>query len=253
MAEPVLRADGVVKRYGGLTAVAGLTLAVAPGEVLGIIGPNGAGKSTTFDLISGFRRPDAGSVHLGGVRIDGLPAHRIARMGLARSFQRVQDSRELTVEDVLVTAALIAGDMRAARHATDAMLERLDLGPMRGQQLAALSLPDRKMVEFGRCLVGRPRIVLLDEIMAGLTLAEAARPMQIVRECCAEGIAFVVVEHLMAIIVALCDRVVAMDFGQQVTTGTPAAVLADPHVRATYLGVEEGLGDALVAGEGADA
>lgn len=239
MNEPVLRVDGVVKRYGGLTAVDGLTFHVGAGEVLGIIGPNGAGKSTTFDLISGFRRPDQGSVHMGKVRIDGLPAHRIARMGLARSFQRVQDSRELTVEDVLVTAALIAGDMRAARRASAAMLERLGLGAIRGQQLSALSLPDRKMVEFGRCLVGRPRIVLLDEIMAGLTLTEAARPMAIVRECCAEGIAFVVVEHLMQIIVALCDRVVAMDFGQQVATGSPAAVLADPHVRATYLGVEE--------------
>lgn len=239
MTEPVLQVDSVVKRYGGLIAVAGLTFQVGAGEVLGIIGPNGAGKSTTFDLISGFRRPDEGSVYMGGLRIDGLPAHRIARMGLARSFQRVQDSRELTVEDVLVTAALIAGDMRAARRASAAMLERLGLGGIRGQQLSALSLPDRKMVEFGRCLVGRPRIVLLDEIMSGLTLTEAARPMEIVRQYCAEGIAFVVVEHLMQIIVAVCDRVVAMDFGQQVATGTPAAVLADPHVRATYLGIEE--------------
>lgn len=239
MAEPLLQVEGVVKRYGGLTAVAGLSFGLGPGEVLGIIGPNGAGKSTTFDLISGFRRPDEGSVHMGGVSIGGLPAYRIARMGLARSFQRVQDSRELTVEDVLITAALIAGDMRAARRATAAMLDRLGLLAIRLQRLSALSLPDRKMVEFGRCLVGRPRIVLLDEIMAGLTLAEAARPIQIVRESCAEGIAFVVVEHLMPIIVALCHRLVAMDFGQQVTTGTPATVLADPRVRETYLGVQE--------------
>ena len=237
MAEsPILTVDSVVKHYGGLTAVANLSFSVARGQVQGIIGPNGAGKSTTFDLISGFRQPDSGSILLNGQSLIGWPAHKIARMGLARSFQHVQDSEDLTVEDVLITAALMSFSMRAARKVSHQMLERLNLGSARGQHMSALSLPDRKMVEFGRCIIAEPQIVLLDEIMAGLTLAEAERPIEIMRDSCALGVAFVVVEHLMPIIVRVCDQVVAMDFGEQIALGTADEVLADPRVRATYLG-----------------
>ncbi len=235
---PMLEVRGVGKRYGGLQAISDVSLSVEPAEVLGIIGPNGAGKTTMFNLISGFVRPSAGAVFFKGQPLAGRPPHEIVRMGLARSFQIAQTFADMTVIDVVTTGALLRRRMNAAVAHAAAVLDRLGLAHKAHERPATLSLQDKKLLELAKCLATDPEMILLDEVMAGLTLGEAEVPLAAIRSLQAAGITFVMIEHVMPIIMRSATRMVVLNFGQKVAEGTPAEILADPNVRDAYFGDE---------------
>ena len=233
---PMLEVRGVGKRYGGLQAIDDVSFVVERAEVLGIIGPNGAGKTTMFNLISGFVRPSAGSVFFKGQPLAGRAPHEIVRMGLARSFQIAQTFADMPVLDVVTTGALLRRPMNAAVAHAGAVLERLGLGHKAQDRAATLSLQDKKLLELAKCLATDPEMILLDEVMAGLTLGEAEVPLAAIRSLHATGITFVMIEHVMPLIMRSASRMVVLNFGQKVAEGTPAEILADPHVREAYFG-----------------
>jgi branched-chain amino acid transport system ATP-binding protein len=234
----ILRIQALSKQYGGLVAVQSTSFSVEQGQILGVIGPNGAGKTTLFGLISGFIRPTAGTVEFNGRPITGLPPHRIVELGLTRSFQIVQVFADMTVLEAVTAAALLRNPMRRALRKAEAVLERIGLSHIRDEVPTSLSLQDKKLLEVAKCLATEPKLILLDEVMAGLTLAEAQVPMRVIRELRAEGITFVMVEHVMPIVMSLADRLLVLNFGQKVADGTPAQIVADPAVREAYFGEE---------------
>ena len=234
----VLQVVGLSKRYGGLVAVNDVGFSVARGEILGVIGPNGAGKTTLFGLVSGFIRPTAGHVTFAGRRITGLPPHRVVQLGLTRSFQIVQIFADMTVLETVTAAALLRNPMREALRKAEAVLERIGLSHIRDEVPTSLSLQDKKLLEVAKCLATEPRLILLDEVMAGLTLAEAQAPTRVIRELRDEGITFVMVEHVMPIVMSVADRLLVLNFGQKIADGTPREIVADEAVREAYFGEE---------------
>ncbi|MBN8940786.1 MAG: ABC transporter ATP-binding protein [Rhizobiales bacterium] len=232
----ILDVDNVSKRFGGLKAVSDVSFSVEPAEILGIIGPNGAGKTTLFGLISGFLPPSAGDVRFKGQSIVGLPPHRVARLGLSRSFQIVQVFAAMSVLDVVTTAALLRHPMREAIKRATAVLERVGLKEKAEEIPGSLSLQDKKLLELAKCLATEPQMILLDEVMAGLTLGEAQVPLAIIRDLRASGITFVMVEHVMPVIMNTADRLVVLNFGEQVAAGTPDEIVANERVREAYFG-----------------
>jgi branched-chain amino acid transport system ATP-binding protein len=236
--EAVLDVRGVAKRFGGLLAVNDVSFSVAPGEILAIIGPNGAGKTTLFGLISGFIKPDTGRVIFRGETITGLGPHRIVRRGLTRSFQIVQVFAGMTVLEAVTAAALARRPMREALRKAEEVLERVGLAAIRHEVPTVLSLQDRKLLELAKCLATEPQLILLDEVMAGLTLAEAQVPLRVIRELRTAGIAFVMVEHVMPIVMSVADRLLVLNFGQKIADAAPSVIVADPAVREAYFGEE---------------
>ncbi len=234
----ILVADTLVKRFGGLRAVDGVSLAVQPGEIVGLIGPNGAGKTTVFQMLSGFLRPDAGSVHFQGARIDGKNPARVCRMGLARTFQIVEVFPSLTVLEVLTIAASVRHPMAAARAVAREICAKIGLAAKANQRCSQLTLPDQKALEIGKALATGPQMVLLDEVMAGLRPAETQRVVALIRELRDEGLTFLLVEHIMDVIMNVSDRIVVIAAGQVIAEGLPEAVVNDPHVIDVYLGRE---------------
>ncbi len=233
---PILGVSGLTRRFGGLVAVDNVDLAVEPGEILAIIGPNGAGKTTVFNLVSGFLRPDGGRVAFDGHDITGLPPHRIAARGLVRSFQIVDIFAAMTVLEAVTAAALLRLPLRRAVARAHELLERVGLGASADALPGKLSLQDKKLLELAKCLATSPKLILLDEVMAGLTLAEAEVPIAIVRELRQAGLTFVLVEHVMPIVMKTADRVVVLNFGEKVAEGTPAEIVANQAVRDAYFG-----------------
>jgi len=234
----ILEVTDVVKRFGGVVAVNGVNLSVEKGQIVGIIGPNGAGKTTLFSIISGFLKPDEGNVAFNGERLSGLAPHRVARKGLTRSFQIVQVFTEMTVHDSVVTAALLRHPMNAALRRADEVLDRVGLSPKRLDSPSSLSLQDKKMLEVAKCIATDPQLILLDEVMAGLTLAEARAPIEIIKELRAEGMTFLMVEHVIPVVMNLADRMVVLNFGEKIADSTPAEVVRDQQVRDAYFGDE---------------
>ncbi len=232
----ILDVANLVRRFGGLVAVNGVSFAVEPGEILAIIGPNGAGKTTVFNLISGFLRPDSGRVRFDGADITGLPSHRVAARGLVRSFQLVEMFAGMSVLDALTAAALLRRPLRQAIARAREILEQLRLVSRSDARPGELSLQDRKLLELGKCLATEPKLILLDEVMAGLTLAEAETPMRLVRDLRAAGLTFVLVEHVMPVVMKMADRILVLNFGDKIAEGTPQAIIADPSVRDAYFG-----------------
>ncbi|OJW30536.1 MAG: ABC transporter ATP-binding protein, partial [Rhodospirillales bacterium 69-11] len=180
MGEPILAVENVSKRFGGVKAVDGVSFSVARGEILGVIGPNGAGKSTLFGLISGFIPPDTGSVRFQGQDLAGQAPHRIAARGLSRSFQIVQVFSEMTVLETVITAALLRHDMRGAEKRAHEVLDAVGLTSRANRDPVSLTLQDKKLLELAKCIATEPSLLLLDEVMAGLTLAEAEVPLRII-------------------------------------------------------------------------
>jgi branched-chain amino acid transport system ATP-binding protein len=240
-AEHLLSVRELRKRFGGVAALDGVSFSVEPGDVLGIIGPNGAGKTTLLNCISGLARPDRGEIRWEERPITGLPAHRIARLGIGRTFQIVRPFASMTVRQNTAMGALFGqpqGRLQpsAALRQADAVLELVGLGDRRHQPVTSLTVPDRKRLEVARALAMRPRLLLLDEVMAGLNHVEVDQALEMVRRVQASGVTIVLIEHVMKVIVGVCRRVLVLNFGRPLVEGPPAEVLRDRRVIEAYLG-----------------
>jgi branched-chain amino acid transport system ATP-binding protein len=243
----LLEVADVRKRFGGLQAVSGVSLDVAPGEIVGLIGPNGAGKTTLFHLISGFLAPDQGDVRFDGVSTRGLRPHQVCRRGLARTFQIAKPFQGLTVlENVRVGALARTRPFGAATRKAREILALVGLEDRADRTARGLTLADRKRLELARALATEPRLLLLDEVMAGLTPAETEWIIELCRAINARGIAILLIEHVMRAVMALSRRIVVLNQGQVIASGPPGAIARDPEVVEAYLG--EAYGDAMEGG-----
>jgi branched-chain amino acid transport system ATP-binding protein len=234
----ILEVGGVTKRFRGVLAVDRVTFDVQRGSIFAVIGPNGAGKTTLFNTIAGVFAPDGGSISFAGKRVDGLRPNEICARGIARTFQIVRPFPALSVEDnVIVGALLHQRDVGVARASAHTLLRRLDLFDKFHQRAATLTLPDRKRLEVARALATEPRLLLLDEVMAGLRPTETDRMVSILREINREsGVTILLIEHVMRAVMALASRVLVLDHGVTIAEGTPEAVVRDPAVVQSYLG-----------------
>lgn len=236
----LLSLERVSKRFRGLLAVDSVSFAVSAGDLFAIIGPNGAGKTTLFNMIAGAIAPDQGSIDFAGEPIGGLPADAICRLGIARTFQIVRPFPALTVEDNVVIGALLhIRDVGKARTRAGDVLRRLDLFEQRNRIAATLTLPDRKRLEVARALATEPRLLLLDEVMAGLRPTESDRMVAILRSLNRDGgLTVVLIEHVMRAVMALASDVLVLDHGIAIAQGKPEAIVRDPTVVQSYLGTE---------------
>ena len=236
----LLEVKGLSKSFAGLRAAQDLTFSVGEGEIVALIGPNGAGKTTCFNMIAGVHRPDAGHVLLDGRRIDGERPDRICRAGVGRTFQLVKPFAGLSVLDNVVVGALNASrSVAEARRRADEVLELIGLAAKRGQPASALTLPERKRLELARALATGPRLLLLDEVMAGLRPTEVDRMVEVLRDLnAARGITILLIEHVMRAVMALARRIVVMHHGEIIAQGTPAEITSNPAVIESYLGEE---------------
>jgi branched-chain amino acid transport system ATP-binding protein len=236
---PLLEVERLSKRFGGVRAVHDVSFVLDEGELLGIMGPNGSGKTTLFNLIAGALRPDDGRIRLGGRDVTGLPPHRLCAAGVARTFQLVRPFPGLTVlENVLVGRLYGRGRAGAAEAVTEArrLLRVLGLEARVDAPAASLTLIDRKRLELARALATSPRLLLLDEFMAGLNPAETATAMELVRDLVVGGVTVLMVEHIVWALMDLSRRILVLSAGEKIADGAPQAVAADPAVVDVYLG-----------------
>jgi branched-chain amino acid transport system ATP-binding protein len=243
--QPLLTLERVTKRFGGLTAVREVSLQVQAGDLLGIIGPNGAGKTTLFHVISGYFAPEEGRVVFDGRDVTGRPAHAISRLGLTRTFQLVKPFGNLSVVDnVMIGALTRRASVREARVDAERVIETCGLGPHAGARARALPLALRKRLEVARALATQPRLLLLDEVMAGLNPTELVGMIDLVRRLHAEGLTLIVIEHIMAAMMRLAQRIVMLHHGEKIAEGTPREITSDRRVIDAYLGEEFVLAEA---------
>jgi len=234
----LLALQSVSKSFHGLRAVSGVSFEVAEGAIVGLIGPNGAGKTTIFNMVAGVYAPDRGEIRFAARRIEGLRPDQVCAAGIGRTFQIVRPFAGLSVLENVVIGALerAAGVPEARRHA-DEILERLGLAAKRDLPAAALTLPDRKRLEVARALATRPRLLLLDEVMAGLRPTECDQMVAVFREINRrEGLTILLIEHVMRAVMALAQDIVVLHHGEVIAHGTPEAVVRDPAVLECYLG-----------------
>ena len=241
----MLTLESVTKRFGGLTAVRAVSLEVRRGDLLGIIGPNGAGKTTLFNVIAGYYRPEEGRIVFEGRDVTGLPAHAISRLGLTRTFQIVKPFGNLSVADnVMIGALTRLPRVRDARVEAERVIALCGLGPHAAARARALPIGLRKRLEVARALATRPRLLLLDEVMAGLNPSELTGIIDLVRRVHAEGVTLIVIEHVMAAMMRLAQRIVMLHHGEKIAEGTPAEIAHDRRVIDAYLGDEFNLAEA---------
>ncbi len=233
------RTDRLTKNFGGLTAVDNLSFEVRKGEIYGLIGPNGSGKTTVFNLINGYYPITSGGIYFKGKRLNGLPTWKICKAGVGRTFQVVKPLQRMTAFENVLTSSFNrnATRMRAEEKALQA-LDFCGLLDKRDYPAKALTLGDRKRLEIARALGAEPELLLLDETMAGLTPQEQAEGTELIRKVRDSGITIIIVEHIMRVIMSLCDRILCVSYGQKLVEDTPGEVAANPSVIEAYLGKE---------------
>jgi branched-chain amino acid transport system ATP-binding protein len=236
----LLRASGLVCRFGGLVAVNEVSLSVADREIVGLIGPNGAGKTSLFNILSGQLKPNSGRVSFAGQDITGASASVCARAGLGRTFQIVKPLVSLTVHENVTVGALLHHPLPAARERAAEIVGRVGMRPLLDQQAGSLTLESRKRLELARALSIEPKILLLDEILAGLNASEINESIHLIRSFAhQDGLAVIMIEHNLHAVMSLADKVVVLDYGRKIAEGRPEEVVRDPAVVAAYLGSDD--------------
>jgi branched-chain amino acid transport system ATP-binding protein len=234
----ILEVKGLVKQFGGVAACADISLALRRGEIVGLIGPNGAGKTTLFNCIAGYTTPTAGKVYFSGEDITGWPAHRVAQLGIGRTFQIIKAMPNLTVEEnVMIGAFCRSDDRRVARKEAREILELLDLAAHAGTSPADFPIATQKRIELARALATKPRLLMLDEVAAGLNpleITEITHALQRVRE--EKDLTLLLTEHVMEFVMAVCQRIVVMAAGKKIAEGPPEEVARERKVIEAYLG-----------------
>jgi branched-chain amino acid transport system ATP-binding protein len=237
----VLETHDVSIRFGGLNALDGVDLTLKEGEILGVIGPNGAGKTTFINVVTGLYKPSGGRILFQGEDVTGKAAHEMGRRGLARTFQVVRPFRNLSVIENVAVGAMFGtkGSTSSSKEAfkkAEEVLERVGLSAKMRGDASKLTIPDLKRLELAKALAMRPKVLLLDEVMAGLHTGEIDDAVELLRSIHAEGITLLVIEHVMKAIIALSTRILVLEFGKKIAEGTADEVLHDERVIAAYLG-----------------
>jgi branched-chain amino acid transport system ATP-binding protein len=239
MTTGLLELSQVTRRFGGLSAVAGVSLSMNQGEVVGLIGPNGAGKTTLVNVVTGVHPASEGTVRFAGDDITRVRPWQAARRGIARTFQIVQPFPGMTVLENVAAAAMFAGGTPYGDAARDEAMQHLRfvrLEELADRNAAALTLAMRKRLEFAKALAMHPRLLLLDEVNAGLNASEIEQALELVRAIAARGVTILIIEHLMKVVLSLCTRIVVLHHGELIAAGTPQEVIEDPRVIQAYLG-----------------
>jgi branched-chain amino acid transport system ATP-binding protein len=236
----ILEAEGVRKSFGGLAATSNVDFHIEQGEIVGLIGPNGAGKTTLFNLVSGALVPDGGSIRFKGRDITGLKPYKICRAGIARTFQSVMIFSKMSVFDNVLLGTMFGKNKSEGggmgREETAEILEFVGLGKMSGLRAMDLSLVNQKRLEVARALATKPELLLLDEVMAGLTPTEVADAMDLVRKIQERGITVLMIEHVMKAIMSVCGRVIVLHHGEKLAEGSPEEIVQNKTVIEVYLG-----------------
>lgn len=241
--ELVLQAENINKAFGGLRALNGISVNVGKGEAVGLIGPNGSGKTTFINVVTGLITPDSGTIRLGGVDIASTPVHRRVGMGLNRTYQIPASFKKLSVvENVLVAERFGAKRKRSNTAAVDEVLEKVQLGDLRHRLAGTLNSTQQKLLDIARALITEPKLLLVDELAAGLTPNEVNRLVGLLTELRKSGISLVVVEHIMSFVRQITDRVVVMDTGKIIFEGHVDAAMNDDNVVEVFLGTKTGAG-----------
>jgi branched-chain amino acid transport system ATP-binding protein len=237
MTDDILQLDRISCRFGGLLANQNISFSVPEGAIVGLIGPNGAGKSTLFSIVAGDRRPNSGRLVYAGRDVTGWKPHQAAKAGVGRTFQLMRVFGSMTVEENLVAAAFLHHRRaREARRRAGEVIAEVGLDDYAGVPAASLTAAWKKRLEMARAVAVEPRLLLLDEVLSGLTPAEANDAVRIVRGLNRRGITVLMVEHVMEVIMPLCDHVVVLDHGEKICAGPPAEVVRNPAVIEAYLG-----------------